>query len=199
MNVNFAKSVDGLVPAVVQDAKTNKVLMVGFMNEEALERTLDERIVTFFSRSKGMLWTKGQETGKLIRVVDVLLDCDQDSILIKAFPMGPVCHLGTDTCWGEDNKIDNLQFLAQFQDFIDKRKREMPEGAYTTQLFNEGLRKICQKVGEEAVEMVVGAMANDDENFVYESADLLYHMIILLAEKGYRIEDLADEINKRHM
>ena len=198
MNVNFDKSPDGLVPAVIQDNDTNKVLMLGYMNREALEKTQKEGRVTFFSRSKQRLWTKGETSGNFLNVVSISSDCDDDSLLIKANPVGPVCHTGADTCWDETNKKDDIMFLKHLQDFIDKRKEQMPEGSYTTSLFTEGVRKITQKVGEEAVETIIGAMANDDENFIYEGADLLYHLIVLLTYKGYRIEDLARELAKRH-
>ncbi|NPA36752.1 MAG: bifunctional phosphoribosyl-AMP cyclohydrolase/phosphoribosyl-ATP diphosphatase HisIE [Chlorobi bacterium] len=198
MNVNFDKSPDGLVPAVIQDNDTNKVLMLGYMNREALEKTQKEGRVTFFSRSKQRLWTKGETSGNFLNVVSISSDCDDDSLLIKVNPVGPVCHTGADTCWDEENKKDDIMFLKHLQDFIDKRKEQMPEGSYTTSLFTKGIRKITQKVGEEAVETIIGAMANDDENFIYEGADLLYHLIVLLTYKGYRIEDLARELAKRH-
>ena len=198
MNVNFKKSTDGLIPAVIQDNDTNKVLMLGYMNEEALEKTQKEGRVTFFSRSKQRLWTKGETSGNFLNVVSMSSDCDDDTLLIKVNPIGPVCHTGSDTCWDETNKKDDILFLKHLQDFIDKRRTEMPEGSYTTSLFNEGIRKITQKVGEEAVETIIGAMAEDDENFIYEGADLLYHLIVLLTYKGYRIEDLARELAKRH-
>lgn len=198
MNIDFSKAGDGLVPAVIQDNVTGKVLMLGYMNAEALEKTQKEQRVTFYSRSKKRLWTKGEESGNFLNVVSIAADCDQDSLLIKCNPVGPVCHTGSDTCWDESNQADDVLFLKQLQDFIDKRKAEMPEGSYTTSLFQKGTRKIAQKVGEEAVETVIGAMANDDENFLYESADLLYHLIVLLSHKAYRIEDIARELKKRH-
>lgn len=197
MTIDFNKLGNGLVPAIVQDAYTNKVLMLGFMNEEAFKKTESEKRVTFYSRTKSRLWTKGEESGNFLNVVNVAIDCDNDTLLIKVKPDGPTCHTGDDTCWQEENKEDIL-FLRTLQDFIDKRKKEMPEGSYTTSLFTKGTRKIAQKVGEEAVETIIGAMANDDENFLYEGADLLYHLIVLLAHKGYRIEDLARELQKRH-
>jgi phosphoribosyl-AMP cyclohydrolase / phosphoribosyl-ATP pyrophosphohydrolase len=189
---------DGLIPAVIQDDKTLKVLMVGFMNKEAIEKTQEIGKVTFFSRTKNRLWTKGEESGNFLNVVSVLVDCDEDTLLIKVNPVGPVCHTGTDTCFDEVNPKDDVQFLSYLQDFIDKRKKEMPEGSYTTSLFKKGTRTITQKVGEEAVETIIGAMANDDENFIYESGDLLYHLIVLLSHKGYRIEDIVRELKKRH-
>jgi phosphoribosyl-ATP pyrophosphohydrolase/phosphoribosyl-AMP cyclohydrolase len=195
--IDFKKS-DGLVPAVIQDSQTMKVLMVGYMNEEAIAKTQEIGKVTFYSRSKNRLWTKGEESGNFLNVVSILIDCDNDTLLIKAKPVGPVCHTGSDTCFDEVNPKGDVQFLSYLQDFIDKRKVEMPEGSYTTSLFTKGTRKITQKVGEEAVETIIGAMANDDENFIYEAGDLLYHLIVLLTHKGYRIEDIVRELQKRH-
>jgi len=198
MTINYDKLGNGLIPAIIQDATTSKVLMLGFMNEEAYEKTKLERKVTFYSRTKKRLWTKGEESGNFLNVVSMAVDCDDDTLLIKVQPVGPVCHKGTDTCWGEENAADDVMFLKTLQDFIDRRKEEMPEGSYTTKLFTKGVRTITQKVGEEAIETVIGAMANDDENFLYEGADLLYHLIVLLTHKGYRIEDLARELKSRH-
>ena len=199
MNIQLDYSkLNGLVPAIIQDNTTNKVLMLGFMNEEALAKTEETGKVTFFSRTKNRLWTKGEESGNFLNVVEIMSDCDNDTLLIKVNPVGPTCHTGSDTCWNETNQQDDLAFIKHLQDFIDKCKAEMPEGSYTTSLFLKGTRKITQKVGEEAVETIIGAMANDDENFLYEGADLLYHLIVLLSHKGYRIEDLARELKKRH-
>ncbi len=198
MKLDFSKLGNGLIPAIIQDNTTNKVLMLGFMNEEAYQKTVKEGKVTFFSRTKKRLWTKGEVSGNFLNVVSITEDCDQDTLLIKANPVGPVCHTGADTCFNEKNQEDDLYFLKFLQDFIDRRKAEMPEGSYTTSLFNSGTRRMAQKVGEEAVETVIGAMANDDENFIYESADLVYHLIVLLTSKGYRIEDIARELKKRH-
>jgi phosphoribosyl-AMP cyclohydrolase / phosphoribosyl-ATP pyrophosphohydrolase len=195
--INFSK-MNGLVPAVIQDNETLKVLMLGFMNEEALTKTLETGKVTFFSRTKNRLWTKGEESGNYLNVVFVLIDCDEDTLLFKVNPVGPVCHTGSDTCFDEINPKNDIQFLRYLQDFIDKRKVEMPEGSYTTSLFKAGTKKISQKVGEEAVETIIGAMANDDENFIYESADLIYHLLVLLTHKGLRIEDIVSELKKRH-
>ncbi|WP_346858704.1 bifunctional phosphoribosyl-AMP cyclohydrolase/phosphoribosyl-ATP diphosphatase HisIE [uncultured Draconibacterium sp.] len=195
--VDFNK-MDGLVPAIIQDAETQNVLMLGFMNEEALAKTQKIGKVTFYSRTKNRLWTKGEESGNFLNVVSLAVDCDDDTLLIKVNPVGPVCHKGTDTCFDETNSGSEIQFLSYLQDFIDKRKAEMPKGSYTTSLFERGTRTITQKVGEEAVETIIGAMANDDENFIYEAGDLLYHLIVLLAHKGYRIEDIVRELKKRH-
>lgn len=197
IQLDYAK-MNGLIPAVIQDNTTLKVLMLGFMNEEALAKTEETGKVTFFSRTKNKLWTKGEESGNFLNVVSVASDCDNDTLLIKVNPVGPVCHTGADTCWDEENEESDILFLEYLQDFIDQRKHEMPEGSYTTSLFKSGTRKIAQKVGEEAVETIIGAMAEDDENFLYEGADLLYHLIVLLSHKGYRIEDLARELKKRH-
>jgi len=192
------KKMDGLVPVIIQDDETQNVLMLGFMNEEALAKTQEIGKVTFFSRTKNRLWTKGEESGNFLNVVSTAIDCDDDTLLIKVNPVGPVCHKGPDTCFEEINTGGEMRFLTYLQDFIDKRKAEMPEGSYTTSLFTKGTRTITQKVGEEAVETIIGAMANDDENFIYEAGDLLYHLIVLLAHKGYRIEDIVRELKKRH-
>lgn len=197
MNLDFTK-MGGLVPAIIQDAETEKVLMLGFMNEEAYQKTVESGRVTFFSRTKKRLWTKGEESGNFLNVVDMKADCDNDTLLIRVHPMGPVCHLGTDTCWGEKNENNSVMFLKTLQDFICHRYKEMPEGSYTTSLFRSGVNKMAQKVGEEAVETVIEACNGSDERLIYEGADLLYHLIVLLTSKGYRIEDLARELQERH-
>ncbi len=196
MTLDFSK-MGGLIPAIIQDADTQKVLMLGYMNEEAYQKTLDTGIVTFFSRTRQTLWTKGETSGNFLHIVSIKADCDQDTLLIQVHPDGPVCHTGTDTCWGEENKQDIL-FLKDLQDFIDKRHQEMPEGSYTTSLFQSGINKIAQKVGEEAVETIIEACNGTDERLIYEGSDLLYHLIVLLTSKGYRIEDLANELRERH-
>lgn len=196
MKLDFEK-MGGLIPAIIQDDKTNKVLMLGFMNEEALEKTQETCKVTFFSRTKKRLWTKGEESGNFLEVVSIIDDCDRDSLLIKVNPVGPVCHTGSDTCFDEKNEED-IMFIKYLQDFIVQRRQEMPEGSYTTSLFNKGIGRIAQKVGEEAVETVIEAMDGNDERLLYEGSDLLYHLIVLLTYKGYRIEDLARELMKRH-
>lgn len=196
MNLDFNK-MDGMIPAIIQDNKTCKVLMLGFMNEEAFEKTKATGKVTFFSRTKNRLWTKGEESGNFLHVVTMKEDCDQDTLLIKVNPVGPVCHTGNDTCFEESNKEDIL-FLKYLQDFIDKRKQEMPEGSYTTSLFKKGINRMAQKVGEEAVETVIEATNGTDEGFLYEAADMVYHLIVLLSSKGYRLEHLANELKKRH-
>ena len=196
MELDFKKT-DGLIPAVIQDERTNKVLMVGFMNEEALKKTQTTGKVTFFSRTKKRLWTKGEESGNYLNVISITEDCDRDTLLIKVHPEGPVCHTGDDTCFQEKNE-EPLLFLKYLQDFIVHRRREMPENSYTTSLFNKGIGRIAQKVGEEAVETIIEAMNGDDERLLYEASDLLYHLIVLLTYKGHRIEDLANELEKRH-
>lgn len=196
MELDFEK-MNGLIPAIIQDKHTQKVLMLGFMNKEAYEKTVETGKVTFFSRTKNRLWTKGETSGNFLNVVSIKADCDNDTLLIQAVPEGPVCHTGTDTCWGEKNEQD-VMFLKELQDFIDKRHAEMPEKSYTTSLFKSGVNKMAQKVGEEAVETVIEACNGTDERLIYEGADLLYHLIVLLTSKGYRIEDLARELKERH-
>lgn len=196
MELDF-KKMNGLIPAIIQDDYTQKVLMLGFMNEEAYKKTVETGKVTFFSRTKNRLWTKGEESGNFLQVISIKADCDNDTLLIKVSPAGPVCHTGTDTCWGEENKQD-IMFLKELQDFIDKRHEEMPEGSYTTSLFQSGVNKMAQKVGEEAVETVIETCNGTNERLIYEGSDLLYHLIVLLTSKGYRIEDLARELKERH-
>lgn len=196
MELDFEK-MNGLIPAIIQDNYTQKVLMLGFMNKEAYEKTMETGKVTFFSRTKNRLWTKGEESGNFLHVVSVKADCDNDTLLIMVHPEGPVCHKGTDTCWGDKNEQDII-FLKELQDFIDRRRQEMPEKSYTTSLFNSGVNKMAQKVGEEAVETILEACNGTDERLIYEGADLLYHLIVLLTYKGYRIEDLARELKERH-
>ncbi len=196
MDIDF-KKMDGLVPAIIQDSKTLKVLMLGFMNEEALQKTIESGKVTFWSRTRQCLWTKGETSGNFLHVVEILNDCDNDTLLIKADPEGPVCHTGADTCWNEKN--DNpIMFLSDLQRFIEKRHEEMPEGSYTTSLFQSGVNRMAQKVGEEAVESVIEAMAGNDSRLVYEASDMIYHLIVLLTSKGLSIEDVARELLERH-
>ena len=196
MDINFEK-MGGLVPAIVQDNVTRKVLMLGFMNKEAYDKTVETGKVTFWSRTRNCLWTKGETSGNFLNVKEILLDCDQDTLLIKARPDGPVCHTGADTCWNEQNSVD-LNFLSYLQDFIDRRYKEMPEGSYTTSLFKSGVNRMAQKVGEEAVETVIEATNGTDDRLIYEASDLIYHLIVLLTSKGHRIEELAAELVKRH-
>ena len=197
MQIDFDK-LQGLVPAVIQDAVTNKVLMLGFMNREAYEKTVQTSLVTFWSRTRNCLWTKGETSGNVLRVVKILNDCDNDTLLIKVNPAGPVCHTGADTCWNETNERNPLLFLTELQDFINKRHEEMPEGSYTTSLFKDGLNRMAQKVGEEALELVIEATNGTNDRLIYEGSDMLYHLIVLLTSKGLRIEDMAAELAERH-
>lgn len=197
MKIDFDK-MGGLVPAIIQDDKTKNVLMLGYMNQEAYNKTVETGKVTFYSRTKQRLWTKGEESGNFLNVVSIKNDCDQDTLLIRVNPVGPVCHTGTDTCWGEENRMNPLLFLTELQDFIEKRHREMPEGSYTTSLFKDGLNRMAQKVGEEALEAVIEAVNGTDERLIYEGSDMIYHLIVLLTAKGLRIEDMAQELMVRH-
>ena len=197
MEIDFEK-MGGLVPAIIQDAVTKNVLMLGFMNREAYDKTIETKKVTFWSRSRNCLWTKGETSGNFLNLVSIQIDCDNDTFLVKVHPDGPTCHKGTDTCWGEENELNPILFLSELQDFIDKRHEEMPEGSYTTSLFKKGVNKMAQKVGEEAVETIIEATNGNDEKLVYESSDLLYHLIVLLTSKGLRIEDIAKELQMRH-
>lgn len=197
MKIDFDK-MGGLVPAIIQDAVTKNVLMLGFMNEEAYQKTIDTKKVTFWSRTRNCLWTKGETSGNYLDLVDIRLDCDNDTLLVKVHPQGPTCHLGTETCWGEDNSLNPILFLSELQNFIDKRHQEMPENSYTTSLFKKGINKMAQKVGEEATETIIEATNGTNEQLVYESSDLLYHLIVMLTAKGLSIEDVASELIKRH-
>lgn len=205
MNIDFEKC-GGLVPAIIQDAQTKTVLMLGYMNQEAYEKTLATKKVTFWSRSRNCLWTKGETSGNYLNLVDIKVDCDQDTLLVRAIPDGPTCHTGTDTCWGEENKTsdmatkdDNpLLFLSELQDFINRRHEEMPEGSYTTSLFKDGVNRMAQKLGEEALEAVIEACNGRNDKLIYEASDMIYHLIVLLTSKGLRIEDIASELQKRH-
>ena len=197
LNIDFPKC-GGLVPAIIQDAKTRTVLMLGYMNEESLRKTQETGLVTFFSRSRQCLWTKGETSGNYLHVVSIKSDCDNDTLLIQADPDGPTCHTGTDTCWGEENKPNPLLFLSELSDFIEQRYREMPEGSYTTSLFKDGLNRMAQKVGEEALELVIEATNGTNDRLIYEGSDMLYHLIVLLTSKGLRIEDMAAELMERH-
>jgi len=197
MKIDFEKC-GGLVPAIIQDATTKNVLMLGYMNEEAYNKTIETQKVTFYSRSRQCLWTKGETSGNYLNLVSMTIDCDNDTLLVKVNPVGPTCHTGTDTCWGEKNDVNPLLFLTYIQDFIEKRHREMPEGSYTTSLFKDGINRMAQKVGEEALEAVIEATNGTNERLVYEGADMLYHLVVLLTSKGLRIEDLAKELQVRH-
>ncbi|WP_424494307.1 bifunctional phosphoribosyl-AMP cyclohydrolase/phosphoribosyl-ATP diphosphatase HisIE [Salinimicrobium sp. GXAS 041] len=198
MNIDFSKDKDGLVPAIVQDAITKNVLMLGYMNEEAYQKTLDTKKVTFFSRSKQRLWTKGEESGNFLHLVDLKEDCDNDTLLLSVNPQGPTCHKGTATCWGEGNE-QNFGFISTLENVISERKNNPEnEKSYVASLFKSGINKIAQKVGEEAVEVVIEAKDQNDDLFLNESADLLFHYLILLQQKGYSLKDVVEVLQKRH-
>ena len=197
MNIDFDK-MNGLVPAIIQDANTKNVLMLGFMNEEAYQKTMTTGKVTFWSRSRNTLWTKGETSGNFLELAEMKIDCDNDTLLVRAIPHGPTCHKGTDTCWGEENNYSDLTFLAELQNFIGKRYQDMPEGSYTTKLFRDGINKMAQKVGEEAVETVIEAVNGTNDKLVYEASDLLYHLMVLLTAKGLSLDDIARELHHRH-
>lgn len=196
MKIDFSKYVDGLVPAIIQDYKTQKVLMLGFMNEEAFEKTRKEGRVSFYSRSKKRIWTKGEESGNLLLVKHVAVDCDYDTILIKAEPLGPVCHTGADTCWNEKNTKED--FLSYLEGIIESRKSAGNQESYVYKLNRQGINKIAQKLGEEAVELVIEAKDNDENLFLNEAADLLFHYLILLNAKGFNLQEVIDVLEKRH-
>ena len=194
--IDFSKYADGLVPAIVQDIESGKVLMLGFMNAAAIETTLSTKKVTFFSRSKNRLWTKGEESGHFLNYKDMLLDCDADSLLVKAVPVGPTCHTGSDTCFGEENNA--AHFLIYLETIIASRKNESPEASYVASLFSKGINKIAQKVGEEAVELVIESKDDNDLLFLNEASDLLFHYLILLQAKGYSLQDVIEILKNRH-
>lgn len=197
MEIDFEKQ-GGLVPAIIQDSITNNVLMLGYINQEAYEQTIKTGKVTFWSRSRQCLWTKGETSGNFLNLVSIKSDCDNDTLLVRVNPEGPACHLGTDTCWGEKNEANPLLFLTELQDFINKRHEEMPEDSYTTSLFKDGLNRMAQKVGEEALEAVIEATNGTNERLIYEASDMFYHLIVLLTSKGLRIENIAQELQVRH-
>ena len=194
--MDFEK-LNGIIPAIIQDSQTDKVLMLGFMNPEALEKTKKEGKVTFFSRTKQRLWTKGEESGNFLHVEEIREDCDNDTLLVRARPEGPVCHTGSDTCFNEENQ-GGLAFISQLQELIHQRKEEMPENSYTTSLFEAGINKIAQKVGEEAVELVIEAKDTNDDLLLGEAADLVYHLMVLLSARGYGIDHVARLLEQRH-
>ena len=198
MNINFTKYADGLVPAIVQDEQTKTVLMLGFMNQAAVDATIKEGKVTFFSRTKNRLWTKGEESGNFLAYIKMDVDCDNDTLLIQANPMGPVCHTGKDTCWGEDNSESQTNFLIELEQIIAQRKTAAPESSYVASLFAKGINKIAQKLGEEAVEMVIESKDQNNKLFLEESADLLFHYLILLQAKGFKMEDVVKVLAQRH-
>ncbi|HLT51319.1 MAG TPA: bifunctional phosphoribosyl-AMP cyclohydrolase/phosphoribosyl-ATP diphosphatase HisIE [Arenibacter sp.] len=206
MTIDFDKNRDGLVPAIIQDSATKNVLMLGYMNQEAYNKTIETGKVTFYSRTKNRLWTKGEESGNFLNMVAIKLDCDHDTLLVKVDPVGPTCHKGTDTCWGEEN-TDSFGFLTELEKIIENRKAQadgsvsIPEGSrpsYVSSLFREGINKVAQKVGEEAVEVVIEAMDSNDTLFKEESADLLFHYLILLRAKGFGLEDIVKVLQARH-
>lgn len=197
MKIDFSKSKDGLIPAIIQDSETKKVLMLGYMNSESLQKTLDTKKVTFFSRSKDRLWTKGEESGNFLDLVVIKNDCDGDTLLIQAKPIGPTCHTGADTCWQEENAV-NYGFISDLEDIIKTRRENADtEQSYVASLFAKGINKIAQKVGEEAVEVVIEAKDDNDDLFLSESADLLFHYLILLQAKGFQLNDVVDVLKKR--
>ncbi|MEK9613362.1 MAG: bifunctional phosphoribosyl-AMP cyclohydrolase/phosphoribosyl-ATP diphosphatase HisIE [Flavobacteriaceae bacterium] len=198
MKLNFSKSSDGLIPAIIQDSTTKTVLMLGYMNEAALAKTQQIGKVTFYSRSKQRLWTKGEESGHFLQLVDIKLDCDQDSLLVQVHPLGPTCHKGTDSCWGEENQ-NHFGFLSELEQTITQRKSNDADESYVASLFRKGINKIAQKVGEEAVETVIEAKDSNDTLFLNESADLMFHFLILLQAKGFTFGDVVRvlELRKR--
>ena len=199
-DLNAAKNADGLIPAVIQDAETLAVLMVGYMNQEAFEKSMKEGRVTFYSRTKGRLWTKGETSGNFMDIVSVAADCDADTLLFKVRPHGPACHNGTKTCFATESgdPADTEGFIRHLQGVIQQRHRDMPEGSYTTRLFTKGVNKIAQKVGEEAVETVIEAVDGNRDAFIYEASDLIYHLLVLLEQMGCSIADLETELLRRH-
>jgi phosphoribosyl-ATP pyrophosphohydrolase/phosphoribosyl-AMP cyclohydrolase len=198
LKINFNKYSDSLAPAIIQDDVTGKVLMLGFMNEEALNKTIEESKVTFFSRTKNRLWTKGEESGNTLIVKEILPDCDNDTILIKAIPTGPVCHTGADTCWNEKNEKAPSDFLTYLEGIIETRKSGNNENSYVKKMSDKGINKIAQKVGEEAVEMIIEAKDNDESLFLGEAADLLFHYLLLLNAKGYNLQKVIAVLQQRH-
>lgn len=203
MRIDFTKN-NGLIPAIIQDNETKTVLMLGYMNQEALDKTLETQKVTFFSRSKNRLWTKGEESGNFLNLVSIKNDCDDDTLLIQVNPVGPTCHTGSDTCWQEENN-SNYGFLSKLENTIQERKMEAQidsslrqnDNSYVISLFEKGINKIAQKVGEEAVEVVIEAKDNNNDLFLSESADLLFHYLILLQAKGFKLNDVVDVLKSR--
>ena len=198
MNINFNKNKDGLVPAIIQDSTTKNILMLGYMNQEAFTKTIEENVVTFFSRTKNRLWTKGEESGNILNLVDVKLDCDNDTLLLQVDPKGPTCHKGSDTCWNQVNS-PNYGFFSTLETIIKERAtKKETQKSYVANLFDKGIHKIAQKVGEEAVETVIEAMNDNDDLFLYESADLLFHYLILLQAKGFTLKDIEAQLKRRN-
>jgi phosphoribosyl-AMP cyclohydrolase / phosphoribosyl-ATP pyrophosphohydrolase len=197
LNIDFSKSPDGLVPAIIQDANTAKVLMLGYMNAESLTKTKETGLVTFFSRSRREIWTKGETSGNFLKLQEIRVDCDHDTLLVKAIPVGPVCHTGADTCFEEANQTSQ-DFLLYLENLINDRKLHPVEGSYTNKLFAKGINKVAQKVGEEAVELVIEAKDDNDDLFLNEAADLVYHLFVLLAAKNKRLDQVVDILRERH-
>ncbi|MDE5424124.1 bifunctional phosphoribosyl-AMP cyclohydrolase/phosphoribosyl-ATP diphosphatase HisIE [Ancylomarina sp. DW003] len=195
--IDFSKG-EGLAPAIIQDVQTQKVLMLGYVNKESLEKTLEDKRVCFYSRSRQCLWTKGESSGNYLNFISMSLDCDKDSLLIKVNPIGPVCHTGTDTCWEEENTKTNIDFLLQLQNVIEERKKNLSEKSYTASLFQKGMNKVAQKVGEEAVELVIEAKDDNKDLFMGEAADLMFHYLVLLSAKGYKLEEVVTLLTERH-
>ena len=195
--IDFKKG-NGIAPAIIQDVQTQKVLMLGYVSKESIEKTLEEKRVCFYSRSKNRLWTKGETSGNFLNFVSMSLDCDQDTLLIKVNPVGPACHKGTDTCWGDTNSRTNIDFLLELQDVIEERKKNLSDKSYTASLFKKGINKVAQKVGEEAVELVIEAKDDDKDLFMGEAADLMFHYLVLLAAKNYKLEEVVEVLTKRH-
>lgn len=197
MDINFSKFSDGLVPTIIQDAVTNMVLMLGYVNVESLQKTMESKRVCFYSRSKQRLWTKGEDSGNYLELVSIQKDCDDDALLIKVNPLGPVCHTGADTCWGEKNEQNDLTFLKELETTIYSKISNKDENSYTSKLVQSGINKVAQKVGEEAVEVVIEAKDNNKELFLGEAADLLYHYLVLLAAKDYSLKDVVEKLKER--
>ncbi|MCF6349330.1 MAG: bifunctional phosphoribosyl-AMP cyclohydrolase/phosphoribosyl-ATP diphosphatase HisIE [Flavobacteriaceae bacterium] len=198
MKIDFNKNNDGLIPAIIQDGITNNVLMLGYMNQEAYDKTVSTKKVTFFSRSKNRLWTKGEESGNYLNLLEIKIDCDNDTLLIKVNPSGPTCHKGSDTCWNESN-LQSYGFLSDLEQIInDRKENQNDENSYVASLFRKGINKIAQKVGEEAVEVIIEAKDGNDTLFLDESADLLFHYLILLQAKGFKFDDIIEALKKRH-
>lgn len=188
---------NGLIPAIIQDQRSGMVLMLGFMNSEAYKKTCEEGLVTFYSRTKERLWTKGEESGNHLKVVEIILDCDSDTVLVKVIPEGPVCHTGAVSCFGEETGF-SLHFLPELEGILRSRKKNLPQDSYTADLFRSGTNAIAQKLGEEAVELIIESKEKDDDRFLDESADLLFHLTILLIDRGYDLSDVAEVLKKRH-
>ncbi len=197
MKLDFSKNKNGLIPAIIQDSLTKNILMLGYMNKTALDITKKSKKVTFYSRSKNRIWTKGEESGNFLNLISIIEDCDNDTLLIRAEPMGPTCHKGTETCWGEKNMV-SYGFLSNLESIISKRKNQNPDKSYTASLFKSGINKISQKLGEEATETIIEAKDENDDLFLNESADLLFHFLVLLQYKGFELNDVANILKKRN-